>query len=148
MEYYWELKYGDFRDPKSLMIPPSAVQSIQRRWDNNQPIHTSQGDVAPSQIKSFEPTDKPFNPPLLIAEVARAFNEPILDDDGDVVCKWVKKTMPTNLYTRYYAMSHGYHKLGDQNGMTIVALFLPVHQIDPTVLQDCTEEEIRRLTNN
>lgn len=147
MNYYWELRYGDWKDLKRIIIPPSAVDTVKRRWDNGEPIHTTTGSIPANQIKEFEITDKLFNPQPLIEDVARVFNEPVLTEDGSVVARWVKRPVTRQKWEKYYSISQGYRYLDDQNGMVMMAFSLPVHQIDLHNTTYCSQEELIRLTN-
>lgn len=146
-KYYWELRYGKFPEPvKSLMIPPASAENVKKRWDNGQPIHTSNGSVQASEIKSFEPTDKLFTTHPLLEEVARAFNEPMINEDGEVKSRWVKKNVTQDKWNRFFSVSPGYKLLGESFGMMTIAFRVPVHLIDVNKTTPCTLEEVNRLT--
>ncbi len=141
MDYYWELIQFD---GTRLEIPPSMVDIIKKRMTDGQPINTRNMTIPVNQIKFFRITDKVFTDQVLLGEVAQAFNEPVLTEEGDIVCRWVKKTVTQTSWDKYYA-PHGYKKLADINGMITVALRLPLHQINQLATPYCTEEEIKLL---
>jgi hypothetical protein len=142
MDFYWELIQ---KDGTIIEIPPDAVDVVKRRWEQGLPIHTKhQGSIPPSQISAFRPTEKPATSQPLLEEVAQAFNEPVINDDESIAVKWVKKRVTQNKWDKYYGPT-GYKKLGDENGMVTVAFRLPIHQVDPQLLQYCDESEIRQL---
>lgn len=146
MQYYHKLVYGDYKDLKTLWIPPASVPDIQKKMSNNEPIHlTGAGTVVPSQIRSFEPSDKPFNPQPLLDAVAGAFNEPVINEDGSIACRWVRKEVTSHQWDKHYGPI-GYKRLGDTVGMVSVAMFMPIHQIDTAKMQYCTDAEISKLT--
>lgn len=152
-QYYWELVQFD---GTVTPIPPTAVKMVKRRWDNGDPIHTSAGSVPASTIKSFRQTDKLFNSQPLIEDVARAFNEPIIEkrvgangiEEEVVIVRWVKKNVTQDRYNRYYSNIPGYKSLGEENGMVVMAFRQPIHQINHELQQECTESEVEKLTHN
>lgn len=149
MEFYWELIYwvDNPRETSRLEIPPSGVQVIQRRMDNGQPIHTARsGTIPANKISGFRPTDRQYNPQPLLEAAAHAFNEPVFNGET-IVSRWVKKPVPQDKWNRYYAAQPSYRNVGDMGGMTMMAFKQPVHQIDLTVVQYCTEEEIKKIEN-
>lgn len=147
MEFYWKLEYGDYKDLKSIMIPPASVEAVKRRWEQGQPINLSQGSIPPSQIRSFEMSDKPFSSqPMLTAGAAQAFHEPIITADG-VEARWVKKSVTKNSWEKRYSQINGYKLLGDDGNMAVVAFKLATHDVNPGVTPYCTEAEIKMLTD-
>ena len=144
MEYYWELEQFD---GTKTQIPPHAVGTVKRRWDENQPIHLNIGSIPANQIKKFTPTDVVYSKQILLDDVSRIFNEPMINDDGHILCVWVKKNVTQAKYDKYYAPHIGYKRLGDFNGMVTVAFRLPIHAIDLNLVEFCDTEEIERLNN-
>jgi len=144
-EFFWELVQ---RDGTVLEIPPEAVATVKKRWEAGQPIHTKySGSIPSNQIVAFRPTDKQANQQPLLEEVARAFNEAVLEErDGDtvIITKWVKKRVPQAKFNKYYSHS-GYKKLSEEGGIVTIAWRQPVHQVDPTVVKYCDEQEIQQL---
>lgn len=145
-EYYWELKYGSYKDLKSVMIPPASVDQVKHRWDGGEPIHlTGRASIPANQIREFEITDKLFTTQPLLESVAQAFNEPIVNEDGSVAARWVKKTVTQDKWNRMLSNIPGYRALDGDNGMMTIAFKLAIHDIDPTKTPYCTEEEVRQL---
>lgn len=145
MEYYYELKYGDYKDLKTVYIPPASVASVYNRWENGQPIKLSTGGIPANQIRSFEKSDRPFNSQPLLEAVAQAFKEPMVTD-GEVNIKWVKKVVTKDKWERYYSASPGYRRLDESDGLTTVAFRVPTHLVNSNTMQYCDEQEISRLT--
>lgn len=141
-KYYWELVQ---KDGTVIYIPPEAVEVVKRRWNEGQPIHTSQGSVPSSQIKHFRPTDKPHGEQPLLEAAAQAFNEPVINPDGSIDSRWIKRRVPHQLFNRQYANIPAYRKIGEEAGLVVMAYRLPVHLINVQETQPCTEEEIRIL---
>lgn len=143
MEYYWELIQ---HDGTRLEIPPEAVDTIKRRMANGDPINTRSMVIPVNQIKHFRQTDKPFGTQNLLEDASRAFGEPMLNKDGSIVARWVKKTVTQNKWEKFYAPS-GYRKLAEDGGMIVIAFRLPVHEIDVNMTPYCSDEEVQQLTN-
>lgn len=149
MEYYWELTYRDptdFKTIRKVQIPPASAPNIRKRWDNGEPIHLNTGSIPANQIVGFEKTSKMFSTQRLLDEVAQAFNEPQYNaDDGSMIVRWVKKEVTQDQWNRHFSPIGAYKYLGEGSGMTTIAFRLPVHIIDTTKVEYCTEEEIKRL---
>ena len=144
MQFYWEL---ELFDGSKIEVDPQYVKSIQSKMDKNQPIHTSRsGSIPAHQVKSFRPTDKVVGQTKMIGEAtAEAFNEPILNEAGDsVMCKWVKKAVTHRNWENHYSKI-GYTRLDDENGMAVIAIFKPIHQIDTNVTPYCSSEQVEML---
>lgn len=142
MTFYWELIT---KDDSVYEIPPQAVDVVKKRMNNHDPINLSSATIPFSEIKAFRASEKPFTTTPLLEAASQAFNEPMLNDDGSIVGKWVKKTVPNRLYTKHHAHVPSYKFLNNDGGMTEIAFFLPVHEINHT-LTECTESEVRQLT--
>lgn len=138
MEFFWLLKT---RDGKEIMIPPAGVEVVKRRMKDGQPINTRTSSIPAAQIVSFDITDKPFTTQPLLEAAAHAFNEPEYNEDGSIVSRWVKKQVTHDRWNKYYS-HHPYRKLADDGAMMVVAFKLPIHQVDPNVVDYCTTEEI------
>lgn len=144
MDYYWEIV--QFDDTK-VDIPPQAVETVKRRLDNKEPINLKTMSIPANQVKAFRQTGKRYSEQPLIEDVARAFNEPLLTEDGSVVAKWVKK--PITAHDRAKAYNNpAYKTLTSDGNMVMVAFRLPAHLIDPRELTECTEDEIRQLNKH
>lgn len=140
-EYYWELVQ---HDGTMLEIPPDKVDIIKRRMEQGQPINTTSMVIPVNQVKYFRRTSKPYNPQKLIEDVAQAFNEPVLSEDGTIQAKWVKKEVTQAEYLKYY--THGYRKLSEDGGMVTIAFRLAIHDIDVNKTPYLTDEEVKYLT--
>jgi hypothetical protein len=141
MEYYWELIQ---HDGTRLEIPPNHVDTIKKRMTDGLPINTRSMTIPVNQVKYFRLTDKPFQTQNLLAEVAHAFNEPVVDEDGSIVCRWVKKQVTQQSFVKYYA-PNGYRRLQDDGTMVTIAYRSPIHQIDQLSTPYCTVNEISQL---
>lgn len=142
MEYYWEIIR---RDEPPILIPPDAVDTVKKRWDAGQPIHTTSGSVPHHQILDFRISTTRYTTQPLLEEVSQAFNEPMVED-GNVAYKWVKKLVPGRMYQKHYSAIPAYRKLSEQSGMVWIAFKQPVHQIDSMQVDVCTEVEVSHLT--
>lgn len=144
VKYYWEIV--EF-DGTVTQIPPEAHDVIQRRWDNNQAIHTTNHSIPANQIKKFRITDKPYGEQPLLEAAAQAFRQPVYHEDA-VVARWVKRSVPQQMYNRRYAGIPAYRSLGENNGMIMMAFRVPVHLIDVAQQTECTEDEVHKLDKN
>ncbi len=142
--FYWELAQ---RDGTLLDIPPNLVPEIKKRMDSGQVIHTNSMSIPISEVKYFRQTEKPYSTVPLIEAAARAFREPMYAQDGSIKVKWVKKEVPGRVFAKRYSQIPAYRKLDEEGGMVMVAFKLPIHQIDHSLLQECTTEEVRELTS-
>lgn len=146
MEFYWELIQ---HDGTRIEFPPSAADVIKRRWDKGLPIHTKfSGSIPHNQIKAFRPTDKPYSTQPLLEEVAGVFHEPVVNPDGSIACRWVRKAVTQDKWNRHYSAVPGYKKLRDEQGMTLIAMFLPIHEINVNLTPYCTDDEVNQLTGS
>lgn len=141
--FYWELI---LKDDTRYEIPPDVVDVVTRKMKAHDPVALSTATVPYSEIKHFRITNKPYGQQPLLEAAAQAFNEPVINEDGSIAAKWVKQLVTQREYARYYAAQPSYRSLGDEAGMVIVAHRLPVHQIDSTKVDYCTDDEISSLT--
>jgi len=140
IECYWKL---EFKDGNAILINPRYATEIKRQLKEERMLTTADWVRSISDIKSFEKTSQPLKTYKRIeaseeAAIARAFNEPILNDDGSVATKWVKKPIAKIEWTKYYAKQPSYKLLNDYE----VAFRLPTHLIDLTKCTELTEQEI------
>lgn len=142
MEYYWELVT---KDDERYEIPPEAVGVVQRRMGNKEPINLSTATIPFSEIKHFRVTSKAFTRQPLLEAAAQAFNEPMFNDDGSIVSRWVKKSVPHREYGKHYSHILGYRRISDDGNMVTIAFRLAVHDIDVNKVTYCTPEEEREL---
>lgn len=143
MEFYWQIEQFD---GTTVDIPPSAVTTIQKRWDDKQPIHLSSGSIPSNQIKAFRITSRQFGGQPLLESAAQAFKEPLITEDGSIAARWVKKQVTQREWNKHYAGISAYRKLDYDQSMVSVAFILPTHQIDMGKLSYCTAEEVQELT--
>lgn len=145
MDYYWEIIQ---HDGTRTEIPPESVEVVKRRWNNHEPIHTTDESIPASQIKTFRKTAKPFNAQPLLDAAAQAFDEPVLNPNGSIVYKWVKKPVAQNEYAKHFSHLPAYRKLANDSGLVVVAFKLPVHAIDVNKVENCTDEEVLQLNKS
>lgn len=143
MEYYWEIV---LKDGTTVDVVPSAVATVRSRWDEKKPIHFEHFSVNPYDIDDFRETSKPHGQPLIEA-AAQAFNEEMVNPDGSVVVRWVKKHVTTAEANRLLQIP-SYRKIQDDRGMVVVAFRVPVHEIDTQKVSYCTAEEEAQLTRH
>lgn len=142
MEYYWELEQFD---GTVTTIPPNAVERVKTWLANNQPIQLKSAVIPANQVKGFRATSRTFSSQPLLDAAAQAFREPVLNEDGSVICQWVKRSVTQREWSSNYSKIPGYKKLGDDGTHVLMAIFLPVEAIDTYKVQYCTDEESERL---
>lgn len=142
-EFYW--KIVEF-DGTETLIPPVAVEVVKRRWDNKEPIHTTNSSIPANQIKKFEPTDKIYGQQRMVEAQAQAFREPMLVN-GNIQAKWVKRSVPQQLYRRRYEGIPGYRSIGSFNGLITIAWKQPIHTINHETMEELTNEELKQLAH-
>lgn len=143
MNFYWELVQFD---GTTLDVPPDLVDTVKKRMEQKLIINTTSMSIPSNQIKYFRKTSKPFHAQPVIEAVAQAFKEPLLNEDGSIQAKWVKKLITQREYAKLG--SQGYKRLPDEEGMVVVAFRQPIHQIDVEKTSEITEDEIRQATQN
>lgn len=139
--YYWRL---ELRDGRIIDIPPRYVETVKRKMDSRQPIHTSDGSIPFAQVVSFNRSSKEFTDRTLMEGVAQAFNEPLVTDDNSVKAKWAKKRMTRSEYEKQ-AKGTTYRRIGEEENFIIVAFVIPTHRFDKSYMMECTDDEIRLL---
>lgn len=145
MEYYWKLTQ---HDGTVTDIPPAVVPIVKRRMTDGQAINLKTMSIPANQIKSFRISERPFTETLLLEESAGVFGEPLINPDGTMVYKWVKKGVPQDKWNKFYSPNAAYKKLAEENSMVIIAFKLPVHSINQLITPYCTDEEINRLNKS
>lgn len=153
MDYYWLLTYGSRDDLKHIYIAPGSVEGVQHKWNRGEPIHTPHGSVPARDIRSFEPSDRPYGEQRLLQEAAQAFKEPIIHTTEvkgtiyeSVNAKWVKQVVTQSKWERYYNAIDAYHKLDDDGVRVTMAFLVPTHLINEMRTPLCTNKEIDLLT--
>lgn len=139
--FEWELVT---KDGRSFTVPSDKAAIVKRRWDAKEPIHFTNESINYYEIERFNKTGKTPTTVPLLAQAARAFDEPMFHDEA-VKWEWVKMPVSQRDYSKRYSLSPGYKRLDAENGMVVVAFKQPIHQIDPYKTQICSQEEITRL---
>ena len=149
MANYWKLL---FWDGEWMKVKPQSVPTIKRSMQAGSDfIHTAGRSIAVKNIKDFQETDEPYVDPAALLgagdvteEAARAFNEPMLEGEA-VVARAVKKVVPRRMWDKHYSNIPAYKMLAEDNGQVVVGMWLPVHAIDYSRVQDCSPEDMRRM---
>lgn len=149
-DYYWELL---LRDGTKIPIPPKYVDMVRRKMVAKDPIPTSRKVIPFAQIESFDKTSRRQTDTKLLEDVAQAFGEPMArtrefsDGTADeaVAIRWVKKQVTQREWGKYYS-PHGYRRINESGGITVVAWKQPIHQFDATRMEYCTPDEVIMLT--
>jgi hypothetical protein len=139
IDCYWKL---EFKDGNSILVNPNHATEIKRQLKEGRMLTTADWVRSVSDIKSFEKTSQPIKTFKRIGgmkdAVARAFDEPIINDDGSVDAKWVKKLITKIEWVKYYSKQPNYKLLNDSE----VAFKLPTHLIDLDKYTELTQKEI------
>jgi hypothetical protein len=143
VEFYWILTERD--GTVTYIRPGRDVDTVKRRWNNGEPIHTSTRSIPAQQIRSFAKSDRLYTEQRLLEDAASAFNEPLESETG-IVCRWVYKPVTQQKYRQHYEAIPSYRPLRYEDGMVMVAFKCPIHQIDKQKVSLCSEEEILQLT--
>lgn len=148
MEYYWELV---LKDGTKYEIPPKAVELVRKKMTAKEPINMRSAVIPFSEVKDFRQTEKRADLPPLIDDVARAFNEPQYTERVEhgikytgVKAAWVKKRVTQERWNNYYSKTMD-KRIGEEDGMVVIAFVLPIHSIDFNEVQYCTQEEVEKL---
>lgn len=142
-DFYWELV---LKDGRTIPVRPNLVQRVRQKWDNREVLHFRAESVRPEDIKDFRRTSRPYSDQQLLEAASQAFKQPIINDDGSIASRWVKKLVTPQEYRNQYAGLASYRKLPDQDGMVVVAFCQPTHLIGGQQLAYCTDEEVSMLT--
>jgi hypothetical protein len=142
MDSHWVLP---LRDGTTVDIPPDKVANINKKIENKEPIKVEDRlilyqDLAGGPRKYTPPEIEPG----LVEQAAIAFNEPVINDQGEVQSVWVKQVVSANQWNKYYAQFASYFKLGNHYDSVLVAYRLPIHSLSPDV-EKCTPIEMQQL---
>ena len=138
-EYYWELiKWDGERIP----VKPQNASVVQNKLDAGEGfIKTAIRSIAVKDIKDFVKTDRVYSDQKLIENGSRMFNEPIINTDGSIQCKWVKKAVSARIWQKNYGGGN-YRRIEDHENVVVVAFRLPTHLIDFQQVTEMTPSEV------
>lgn len=142
MQFYWQIL---LYDGSTIDIPPDAVETVRRKWKNKEPIDLNHRSIPSGQIKDFSQSDKIYSQQPLLEAASQAFNEPVINPDESIASRWVKKAVTGPKWDKHYSAHPAYRRLGEENGMVMVAFRLPIHAIDVNKTPYCTEQEVEQL---
>lgn len=140
MANYWHLV---LYDGEVVPVKPENVSYVQKCITRKEHINTPTRTVMIGNIKDFVPTDIPVIETKLIEATegaARAFGEPMLNEDQSIICRAVKKSVPQRKWDTYYSVNPGYVRLAESGDGVTIGFVLPVHLIQDTTI-DCTVAE-------
>jgi len=145
-DYYWfiELYSGEIIKVKP---EPININRIQKMLSSQQgAITTPTRSIIVKDIKDFRISEERYTDQKLLEETAQAFDEPVLNPDGSVICRWVKKSVPRRRWDTYYRFQSSCKLLYDGESFVVIAFFIPVHQINHQFVQELTPDEERQLS--
>lgn len=139
MSHYWHLIKWD---GEVIKVKPENVEFVQAKLDTSEGfIKTPNRSIAVKDIKDFVESDEIFTDHKLLEGASKAFNDPVINDSDDVVCRWVKKSVPKRQYTRYYMHFPAYRRLREDDSYVTIAWKQPVHQINNQLTDELTQED-------
>lgn len=140
---YWKLLMWDGEEVK---VKPENVEFIQAKLDQGEGfIKTPNRSIAVKNIKDFIESDEIYTDQKLLESSAQAFGEAIYNDDGSIIFRWVKKSVPKRQYYKYYAPTPGYRRLSEEENYVTVMWKQPVHLIDLQNMSELTPEDEQNL---
>ena len=80
----------------------------------------------------------------LLENSARAFNEPIYNDDGSIRVKWVKRTITNREHKQL--KTGAYKRLSQENNHVTIAWRQPIHLINNNTMEELTSAEESSLS--
>jgi len=142
MNYWNIIKW----DKEVVKIKPEYVDIIKAKLESGGGfIETPGATISVKDIKEFSESSEPYTDQKLIEDASRAFNEPVINEDGSVQARWVKKSVSRRQYEKFYQYSPGYRKIGEADSHVMVAWKQPTHQIDHQTMQELTPDELLKI---
>lgn len=142
MEHYWLIELWD---GETIRVKPSNVHVIQKKVASAEgAINTRERSIMVKNIKDFRETSEVYSDQQLLEAGARAFKEPLIEDDA-VMMVWVKKTVTHRDYSKYYSHHSAYRKISETDGRVTIMWRQPTHLVDWERMQELTPDEERNL---
>lgn len=143
MNFYWNLILWD---GETIKVKPENAELVQNKLSSGEGfIKTKTRSIAVKGVKDFVESSERFIDQKLLEGSAQAFDYAVLNPDGSVVYRWVKKSVTRREYTKYYAPTPAYKKIGENSNYVIVSWKQPVHLIDNQRMEELTQDEELRL---
>lgn len=154
MTYYWYIvtKQGD----KVRVKPTEAnLHHIKQKLQQGSGhIITRTQTINVYDVKEFYESDEPVVQVErligdgLAEDAARAFNEPLLSEDDEVICKPVKRQVSRKRWDQHYSKFSSYTVLEDSGDHLVIAYWLPTHLVDLHKHSLCEPAEIARIARS
>lgn len=145
METYWHLETWD-KEIIKVKPDPKTVKYIQELMNKGEgSIMTPTRSIAVKSIKDFRLSDEPYTDQKLLEEASQAFNEPVLNQSGNVESRFVKKSVPRRRWDNHYRFISAYRLLSQNEASIMIAFRLPVHQIDHARVQELSQSDEQYL---
>lgn len=143
---YWhiELYSGEIIKVKPDDEKIKYIQSLIAKQEGA--ITTPTRSIVVKDIKDFRLSDEVVLDQKLLEDYHQAFNIAQLNEDGEVIARWVKKVVPTRKWYSYYRQHSAYHILEEGSDHVLIYFKLPVHQVDHQLVQDLNSEELRKVS--
>lgn len=143
MQYYWhiELYSGEI-----IRVKPDMVKFVQNKINQGDgSIPTPTRSIIVKDIRDFRMSDELYTDQKFIEGAATAFNEPQLNEEGAVLCRWVKKSVPRRQWDNYYKNIPSYKLLASDDSYVTIGFKLPLHQLDYQKVVACEPLEVAAL---
>lgn len=153
MNYYWYITKKDGERIRVRPNPESIALIKKRLSDGSGHIVTKHQTINVYDVKEFAESDEPVvevkrlvGSGELLEEAARAFDEPLLNEAGDVISRAVKRQVTRKRWDSYFSKFPNYRVLEEGDSHVTMGYWLPAHHIDLHIHQVCNSDEIRLLT--
>lgn len=133
------------KDGTVVKIPSDKMANINKKIANRESINIADRTILFTDIASGPKlyVPEPLEPDV-VEGAAKAFNSPIVNEYGEVVCVWVKETVSANRWNKYYSQFSCYYKLGNSYDNVVIAYRIPVHNLLVSA-EKCNPSEVQTL---
>jgi len=153
MNYYWRIKWKDYNEQELLISEKQAQVINQNLVLENRPERFVINKIPYryDAIDVVEPTTKKVldDVKALYAGTAEKLKTgPIIDEEGDVIANWYKKTISSKEYEKYYAGHPSYYTIGRNDSGNVIIAFRKAEEYNGNRAEDieiCTAEETERM---
>lgn len=132
-----------------IQIGPKSSLLIKQRIIECRDIDLGNRIIAYKNIKDFRESDKVWidkkqlDTSQAAVDSLSIFNIPEYDNNGSIICKWVRKAVPRREWEAYYAPLN-YRLINQSDGQMLIAFKLPTNMISQAVSL-CSNDEIEYL---
>ena len=143
-EHYWHLV--TWKD-EIIKVRPENVKLIQDKLNTAEGyITTPTRSISVKDIKDFIESDEIYTDQKLIEEGSKAFGIPVIDENGSIVVRHVKKSVPRREYIRFYSHNAAYRKLEENDNHVVIVWRQPVHMINSNTMSELSPDDERNIS--